>query len=111
MNEEDFINFYNKTSLSNPITLKKVQHDSITTGNKIKDQGVLISKLNELMAYSKDHDNEQYIKILIQNIKESFNLSTISRGCKNPCCMEKPDMPDTRLNKAKTLMSSNFSKP
>ena len=51
MNQEDFINFYNKTSLSNPITVKKVQYNnnslnSMNNSNKINDKSVIISKIN-----------------------------------------------------------------
>lgn len=101
MDEEDFISYYNKTSLSNPITLKKVQSDAK------KDPSTLSDKIGELLAYSKNHSNEDKISELIGLLKQSQQ----SQACKNPCCQEKPDSPDTRLNKAKTLINTTHIKP
>ena len=52
MDEEDFIAYYNKVSLSNPITLKKVHPEGK------KDNAALLVKINELLAYSKTHTDE-----------------------------------------------------
>lgn len=103
MDQEDFIAYYNKISLSNPITLKKVQPDGK------KENVGLLAKVNELLTYSKNNSDEQKVQEIIHAIKQVQKEQ--SQPCKNPCCQVKPDSPDTRLNKAKTLINATQIKP
>ncbi len=52
LDEEDFIAYYNKTSLSNPITIKKVQNSNR------KDPENISEKLSELITAVKHHSSE-----------------------------------------------------
>ena len=56
LSEEEFIAFYNKTSLTNNITLKKVQ-----PFNKVSQEHDLAIKLTELIEYGKKINNDEEI--------------------------------------------------
>lgn len=64
LSEDDFVGFYNRTSLSNNITLKRVQ-----PVNRVSQESDLAVKLTELMEYGKKNDSEGELSELISCVK------------------------------------------